>query len=149
MQDPHDDIHASSAHGNANRMPKGPAMCSPSAPLPSAPLVSIALPVHNGEAFLDECLQGIAAQTHRPLEVVVCNNGSTDTSGAILAAWQPRLEALGISYTCVTTGPEDPRGCGYGRNRCIEAASGAPLYACESWLHTHLCAGGMVRGQTR
>jgi glycosyltransferase involved in cell wall biosynthesis len=87
--------------------------------------VSIVLPVYNGAQFLEQCLRSIAKQTHRPLEVAVCDNGSTDATPRILAEFQPKLEAAGIRYVCVTTGATDPRGCGYARNRCIEAASGA------------------------
>lgn len=131
MQDAHDDIHQDAAtHGNANRLPKGWTnfnTSSSNGPVEQQqqPLVSIVLPVYNGEAFLQECLHSITMQSHRPLELAVCDNGSTDSTPIILAAWRPKLEAVGIQYVCVTTGDADPRGCGYGRNRCIEAASGA------------------------
>lgn len=87
--------------------------------------MSIVLPVFNAEAFLDECMHGIAAQCHRPLEVVVYDNGSTDGSPELLRQWRPRLEDLGMRVVTVPTHAGDGRGCGYARNRCIEAASGA------------------------
>ena len=140
MQGTWDDIHEDvpAAHGNANRIPKQWSCGKPCAALGTnseqlgphsrpeePPLVSIVLPVHNGEAFLRECLQSIVMQSHRPLELAVCDNGSTDSTPQILATWRPKLEEAGVQYVCVTTGAADPRGCGYGRNRCIEAASGA------------------------
>jgi glycosyltransferase involved in cell wall biosynthesis len=46
------------------------------------PLVSVVIPVYNGENFVDACLDSIAAPTYRPLEIIVINDGSTDGSGA-------------------------------------------------------------------
>jgi len=45
--------------------------------------VSIVIPVYNEEAYLAACLDAIAAQTVRPLEVIVVDNNSTDRSVAI------------------------------------------------------------------
>lgn len=47
------------------------------------PLISIIVPVYNGEAFLDQCLQSVLAQTHQALEVLLVNDGSVDGSAAI------------------------------------------------------------------
>ena len=88
-------------------------------------LVSIALNVYNAAEHLDVCLQGVLMQTHRPLELAVCDNNSTDNSAAILESWRPRLQAAGIQYACVSTGDNDGRGCGLARNRAISVATGA------------------------
>lgn len=134
--DPDDDIHEPGRpHGNANRMPRAPALgatanpdaaaSGETAPGHAPPLVSIVLPVFNAEAHLGECLQGVALQTHRPLEVSICDNGSTDGTAALLAAWRPRLEARGVRWVCTTTGQDEGRGCGLARNVAIRAATGA------------------------
>jgi glycosyltransferase involved in cell wall biosynthesis len=44
------------------------------------PLVSCVVPVHDGEAHLAQAIDSILAQTHRPIEVVVVDNASTDRS---------------------------------------------------------------------
>ena len=49
----------------------------------SAPLVSIIIPVFNGERFLAEALGSVFAQDHRPIEVIVIDDGSTDASTAV------------------------------------------------------------------
>lgn len=49
------------------------------------PLVSVVLPVFEGEAFLPESLESILAQTHRSLEVIVMDDASSDSSAMIAA----------------------------------------------------------------
>lgn len=47
------------------------------------PLVSVIIPVYNGARFLRAALESVFAQTYRPIEVIVVDDGSTDDSGAI------------------------------------------------------------------
>ena len=42
------------------------------------PLVSIGLPVCNGEAYIQEALESILGQSYTKLEIIVSDNGSTD-----------------------------------------------------------------------
>jgi glycosyltransferase involved in cell wall biosynthesis len=49
--------------------------------------VSVVLPVRNGERYLREALDSLVAQTHRELEVVVVDDGSDDSTPAILAGY--------------------------------------------------------------
>ena len=48
-----------------------------------APLVTIVVAVHNGERYLDEALASALAQDHPRVEVVVVDDGSTDSTGEI------------------------------------------------------------------
>ncbi len=45
--------------------------------------ITIVIPFRNRAAFLPRTLRSVAAQTHRPLEVFLVDNGSTDNSAAI------------------------------------------------------------------
>ncbi|MET9603662.1 bifunctional glycosyltransferase family 2 protein/CDP-glycerol:glycerophosphate glycerophosphotransferase [Streptomyces sp. NPDC006512] len=56
------------------------------------PRLSIVVPVYNVELYLDECLESIAAQTFDDFEVVIVDDGSTDTSAAIAEAFAARDE---------------------------------------------------------
>ena len=44
------------------------------------PLVTVFVPVHNGETYVEECLHAIQAQTWRRLEIIVVDDGSTDAT---------------------------------------------------------------------
>ena len=50
-----------------------------------SPLASIGIPVYQGEDFLDKTLQSARNQKHEPLEIVVSDNASTDSTAAIVA----------------------------------------------------------------
>lgn len=46
-------------------------------------MVSVIIPVHNSEQFLAETIESVLAQSYRPIEVIVVDDGSTDESANI------------------------------------------------------------------
>ena len=50
-------------------------------------LISVIAPVYNAEAFLDDCVESIIAQTYRNLEIKLVNDGSLDSSLSICEKW--------------------------------------------------------------
>ena len=46
-------------------------------------LISVIVPVYNVEKYLRVCLESLLKQTYKDLEVIMINDGSTDTSGKI------------------------------------------------------------------
>ena len=48
------------------------------------PRVSVVTSVHNGEAYLEECINSILNQTFQDFEYIILNNGSTDRTPEIL-----------------------------------------------------------------
>lgn len=50
-------------------------------------LLSVIVPVYNVEAYLDQCITSIINQTYKNLEILLVNDGSTDSSGAICDAY--------------------------------------------------------------
>ena len=54
--------------------------------------VSVVIPSYNHEPFLRETLRSVEAQTHRPLEIVVVDDGSTDGSTDLLRRIVPSLD---------------------------------------------------------
>lgn len=61
------------------------------------PRLSVVVPVHNVEPYLDACLSSLAAQTMPRLDVVMVDDGSTDDSAAVarrFAAADPRFRLV-------------------------------------------------------
>lgn len=44
------------------------------------PLVSLIIPAYNAEKYLRRCLNSAMEQTFRDMEIIVINDGSTDTT---------------------------------------------------------------------
>jgi glycosyltransferase involved in cell wall biosynthesis len=53
-------------------------------------LVSVGLPVYNGERYLREALDSVLAQTYAPLELVITDNASTDGTERICREYAER-----------------------------------------------------------
>ena len=58
------------------------------------PLVSVVIPVYNGERFLRESLESVFAQTFQDYEIVCVDDGSTDGSCALLKQYDERLRVI-------------------------------------------------------
>ena len=52
--------------------------------------VSFVVPVYNVERYLSECVESILAQTFRDVEIILVDDGSTDSSGAMCDDYQKR-----------------------------------------------------------
>ncbi len=59
-----------------------------------SPLISCIVPVYNGERYLKEALDSILAQTYRPLEIIVADDGSTDGTASVVANYGNRVRCL-------------------------------------------------------
>lgn len=86
------------------------------------PSVSIVIPVYNAAPWLGASLDLALCQTLRDVEVICVDDGSTDSSSAILseyAAKDPRVRVLR---------QQENLGQGAARNRGLEAAKGEYIY---------------------
>jgi glycosyltransferase involved in cell wall biosynthesis len=78
------------------------------------PLISVIMPVYNGEPFLRQALDSVFAQTHDRVEVIAVNDGSADRSREILASYGNRVHVIDQQHA----------GPAAARNRAIAASSG-------------------------
>jgi glycosyltransferase involved in cell wall biosynthesis len=87
----------------------------------SAPLVSVVVPVYEGERYLAECLDSLVAQDHPAMELLVVDDGSTDGSAAIAERY-PQVRLLRREH----------EGLGATRNAGIDAAAGELIGFCDA-----------------
>lgn len=87
--------------------------------------VSVIVPVYNGERYLEECLESLFSQSYPDIEVIVVNDGSTDSTADILQ----RLVEDGNELKIVTT-PNG--GLSHARNIGMAAACGDYVYFLDS-----------------
>src|SRR5580692_7138291 len=57
---------------------------------PIAPVVSVVMPTWNGERFLRPAIESILNQTFRDLELIIIDDGSTDSTPRILADFKDK-----------------------------------------------------------
>ena len=87
----------------------------------TCPLVSIIIAVHNGASFIDDCLSAIVNQTYNNLEIIICDDASTDNSIAHLESWRS------LDSRIVVLKNETNLFAGATRNRCFKVAKGKYL----------------------
>jgi glycosyltransferase involved in cell wall biosynthesis len=101
--------------------------CSSSA----KPRISVIIPTYNSARYLGEAVASVLAQTYRPHDIIVVDDGSTDPTCEVLAPYMDQ-----INYIC-----QPNRGLSAARNRGLAAAVGelfAFLDADDVWLPTKL-----------
>ena len=57
-------------------------------------LVSVVIPAHNSVRHIVPTLDSILAQRHRPLEILVIDDGSTDKTSAIVRDYAPEVRLI-------------------------------------------------------
>jgi glycosyltransferase involved in cell wall biosynthesis len=98
------------------------------------PLVSVVVPAYNAAWSLDETLASVCAQTYPDIEVLVVDDGSTDATAEVAAAWSHRDPR--VRLICKPNG-----GVGSARNLGMRKARGvyvAPIDADDLWEPDHL-----------
>jgi len=93
------------------------------------PLISVIVPAYNAEPFLLTALTSAQAQTHRDLEIIIVNDGSTDDTLTI-------AQTAAKSDHRIRVISQDNCGVAAARNRGLAEAHGeyvAPLDADDVW----------------
>ena len=89
------------------------------------PLVSVVMPVYNGEKFVAEARESILAQTFADFEFLIVDDGSQDNSAEIIRAYQERDDRIRFFQH------ERNLGVASARNSGIALASGEYIAAMD------------------
>lgn len=93
--------------------------------------VSVIIPVYNVEEYLEECVLSVLNQSYKNIEVLLINDGSTDSSSSI-------CDAVAKKDNRVTVIHKQNGGLSSARNAGIDAAKGDIICFLDSddyWLH--------------
>lgn len=88
-------------------------------------LVSVVVPIFNTEKYLAECLNSLEKQTLKEIEVIMVNDGSTDSSGIIAKRYADKNE----NFILVE---RENGGLSAARNTGMEEATGEYIYFLDS-----------------
>lgn len=94
-------------------------------------LVSVIIPVYNCERYVADAIESVLAQTYKPTEIIVVDDGSTDKSAKIIEQYIPSVQYAHQSHN----------GSGAARNLGIELAHGnffSFLDADDTWMKEKL-----------
>ena len=79
--------------------------------------ISVIIPVYNGGKYLAEAIESVLAQTLKPAEIIVVDDGSTDDSKEIARKYLPKVRTIS----------QENKGAGAARNTGIQVAKGSFL----------------------
>mgnify|MGYP003310250792 FL=1 len=82
------------------------------------PLISVIVPVYNGQDYLANCIECILKQTYEQIEIIIINDGSTDGTGhecVRLKQKYPNIHVINMA----------DEGVSAARNAGLDAAKGA------------------------
>ena len=88
-------------------------------------LISVIVPVYNVAKYLDRCISSIVGQTYRNLEIILCDDESSDESGTIADAWAQKDHRICVFHL-------EHGGLSYARNRGIDFSHGKYLSFVDS-----------------
>jgi len=77
-------------------------------------MISVIIPVYNGEYMIKRAIESVLSQTYRDFEIIVVDDGSTDNTSEVL---KPYRDRIGYFY-------QENRGVAGARNKGIEKSKG-------------------------
>lgn len=81
------------------------------------PLISVIVPVYNGQNYLSKCIESIESQTYPNLEIIIINDGSTDKTATVCSG-------LARQYDNIKVLTMNDEGVSSARNAGIDRAGG-------------------------
>jgi glycosyltransferase involved in cell wall biosynthesis len=93
----------------------------------NSPLVSVVIPTYNYGRYIGQAIDSALAQTYRPCEIIVVDDGSTDNTSEVLSGYGNKIRA----FTQPNGGPASARNRGI---QCVQGEFIAFLDADDFWL---------------
>lgn len=81
------------------------------------PTISVIVPVYNAESYLSRCVDSLLIQTYQDFEIILVNDGSTDSSGAICDEYAQKDDRIRVIH-------QSNSGVAAARQQGIDAAQG-------------------------
>ena len=98
--------------------------------------LSIIIPAYNAENCIERCLDSILDQDyHNEIEIIVVNDGSTDSTGSILNKYQKQIPSV---FRIIT---KENGGVSSARNAGLDAATGDWIWFCDA--DDYICKNGL------
>ncbi|KAB7671695.1 glycosyltransferase [Bacillus sp. B1-b2] len=96
-------------------------------------IISIIVPIYNVEDYLKRCLDSIIGQTYKSLEIILVNDGSTDSSGELCDIYKNKDTRIKVIH-------KNNGGISSTRNAGLEAASGKYIGFIDSddWIDSDM-----------
>ncbi len=93
------------------------------------PLVSVIVPVYNGEKYLADCLDSLINQLYKNVEIIIVNDGSTDGTKDILDFYVQKDNRIKVIH-------KENGGVSTARNTALEIAQGEYVHFCDAddWI---------------
>ncbi len=92
-------------------------------------MITVIVPVYKAERYLDQCVQSIADQTYKNLEIILVDDGSPDHCPAMCDAWAAKDSRIRVIH-------KENGGFSSARNAGLDAANGAYIQFVDSddWI---------------
>lgn len=92
-------------------------------------LISVIVPVYNVEKYLEECVESVLAQTYTNIEVILVDDGATDSSGQICDRYAEKDDRIRVIH-------QKNQGLSGARNTGLANAKGEYVYFLDSddWI---------------
>ncbi len=87
-------------------------------------MISVIVPVFNGEKYINKCIDSILGQTIKELEIIFVNDGSTDKSAAILDEYSKYNSNIHVIH-------QENQGVSIARNIALDNANGDYIAFCD------------------
>ena len=96
--------------------------------------ISIVIPIYNVEKYLQQCLDSVRNQTHQNLEIILVNDGSTDSCGKIVEDYTAKDSRIKVI-------DKENGGLSDARNAGIKIATGEYIAFIDSddWISNNFC----------